>query len=114
MNLGLNKVVTVNSDIHKKTFSFKEIRAAGYHECSARTGKVYRFFQRHFFSFFVHLSFIVFALGINIFFSFQGLESVSEEAILASEAGKQERRKQKGNVRNKMPLKTNSVYAFVT
>ena len=49
----------------------------------------------------------LFVLEINILFS-QGLESVFQEAIHASGAGKQEKRKQKGNVRNKMSRKKNS------
>ena len=62
------------------------------------------FFKPNFLGFFFHLSFIAPDLEI-FFFSFQGLESVSQEAILVSEAGEKEKRKQKGNVRNKMSLK---------
>ena len=66
------------------------------------------FFQDNFQALFRSFEFYGFCFRNKHFFSFQGLESISQEAILASEAGKQEKRKQKGNVRNKMSRKKNS------
>lgn len=52
------------------------------------------FFQTQFLRVFFHLSFIAPDLEI-FFFSFQGLESVSQEAILVSEAGEKEKKEAK-------------------
>ena len=52
------------------------------------------FFKPNFLGVFFHLSFIAPDLEI-FFFSFQGLESVSQEAILVSEAGEKEKKEAK-------------------
>ena len=105
MNLGLNKVVTVNSDIHKnKTFFSKRSGQQDTMSVPQEQESYIIFFKSNFLGFFVHLSFIAPDLEI-FFFHFRALNLSLKRPYLFQKQEKRKKRKQKGNVRNKMSLK---------